>query len=118
MSDRETPAHWPQCPTYPPSEEALMSIPYTDHAETNGPGDGALAIRFAGRQVRADRNDELLAAVIGPEYLDEQDRALLFLMPLAHAILIVTAVLESIVAAAVGDGERRVTPRARLSVLL
>src|SRR5690625_7750921 len=73
-----------------------MSIPYTDHAETHGPGEGALAIRFAGRQVRADRNDELLAAVIGPEYLDEQDPELLFLMRLEHAILIATAVQESI----------------------
>src|SRR5699024_995699 len=70
MSDREPPAHWSPCPPYPPSEEALRSIPYADHAETTGPGEGALAIRFAGRQVRADRNDELLAAVIGPEYLD------------------------------------------------
>src|SRR5690625_6816498 len=104
MSDRETPAHWLQGPTYPASEEALMSIPYTDHAETNGPGEGALAIRFAGRQVRADRNDELLAAVIGPEYLDEQDPELLFLMRLEHAILIATAVQESSVAAAVEAG--------------
>ena len=82
-----------------------MSIPYTDHAETTGPGEGALAIRFAGRQVRADRNDELLAAVIGPEYLDEQDPELLFLMRLEHAILIATAVQESIVAAAVEAGD-------------
>lgn len=82
-----------------------MSIPTTDHAEAADPGAGALSIRIGSREVRADRNDELLAAVIGPEYLDEDDPELLFLMRLEHAIVIATAVQESIVAAAVEAGD-------------
>ena len=78
-----------------------MSIPHTDHAYADDSGTGAFALRIGGRTVRADRNDELLAAVIGDEYLDESDPELLFLMRLEHAIVIATAVQESIVAAAV-----------------
>ena len=79
-----------------------MSIPNTDQAE---PGEGAFSIRIGSREVTADRNDELLAAIIGPEYLDEQDPELLFLMRLEQAIIIATAVQESIVAAAVQAGD-------------
>lgn len=78
-----------------------MSIP---HAVPRGAADfgaGAFALRIGGREVRADRNDELLAAVIGEEYIEESDPELLFLMRLEHAIIIATAVQESIVAAAV-----------------
>jgi len=82
-----------------------MSIPYTDHAETTDSGEGALCIRIGSRQVSTDRNDELLAAVIGPEYLDEQDPEVLLLMRLEHAIIIATVVQESIVAAAVEAGD-------------
>ena len=82
-----------------------MSIPYTDHAETTDSGKGALSIRIGSREVRADRNDELLAAVVGSEYLDEDDAELLFLTRLEHAMIIATAVQESIVAAAVEAGD-------------
>ncbi|MCG7309684.1 hypothetical protein [Brachybacterium sp. ACRRE] len=63
--------------------------------------DTLFSIRIGSRVVNADRNDELLAAVIGEEYLDEDDRDLLFLMRLEQAIVIATAVQESIVATAV-----------------
>ncbi|PCC37881.1 hypothetical protein CIK66_16930 [Brachybacterium alimentarium] len=63
--------------------------------------DGPFSLRIGERTVRADRNDELLAAVIGPEYLEEDDPEVLFPMRLEQAILIATAVQESIVAAAV-----------------
>lgn len=64
-------------------------------------GEGRFCLRIGERTVRADRNDELLAAVIGPEYLEESDPEVLFLMRLEQAIVIATAVQESIVAAAV-----------------
>lgn len=64
-------------------------------------GDGQFSIKIGDRTIRADRNDELLAAIIGEEYLDEQDPELLFLMRLEQSIVIATAVQESIVAAAV-----------------
>lgn len=78
-----------------------MSIPSTAHAEAGDSGEGAFCIRIGSRQVTADRNDELLAAIIGPEYLEESDPEVLFLMRLEQAIVIATAVQESIVAAAV-----------------
>lgn len=64
-------------------------------------GAGRFSLRIGERTVRADRYDELLAAVIGPEYLEESDSEVLFLMRLEQAIVIATAVQESIVAAAV-----------------
>lgn len=64
-------------------------------------GDGGLCLRIGARTVRAGRNDELLAAVIGSEYIEESDPEVLFLMRLEQAIVIATAVQESIVAAAV-----------------
>lgn len=64
-------------------------------------GVGWFSLRIGDRTVRSDRNDELLAAVIGPEYLEEDDPEVLFLMRLEQAIVIATAVQESIVAAAV-----------------
>ncbi|WNN96505.1 hypothetical protein [Brachybacterium sp. GU-2] len=64
-------------------------------------GTGQFSLRIGARTVHADRNDELLAAVIGPEYLEEDDPEVLFLMRLEQAIVIATAVQESIVAAAV-----------------
>lgn len=75
----------------------------TDHSP-NGKLEGAsqFSLRIGERTVRADRNNELLAAVIGSEYLEEDDREVLFLMRLERAIVIATAVQESIVAAAVG----------------
>lgn len=79
-----------------------MSIPNTDQTE---PGEGAFSTRIGNRDVAADRNDELLAAVIGSQYLDEQDPEVLFLMRLEHGIIIATAVQESIVAAAVDAGD-------------
>ena len=82
-----------------------MSIPSTDHDESADTGVGAFALRIGGRTVRADRNDELLAAVIGSEYLDEDDPELLFLVRLEQAVIIATAVQESIVAAAVDAGD-------------
>lgn len=75
-----------------------MSIPNTDQTE---PVEGAFSIRIGHRDVAADRNDELLAAVIGPQ----QDPEVLFLMRLEQAIIIATAVQESIVAAAVDAGD-------------
>lgn len=65
------------------------------------PEAGPFTLRIGERTVRADRNDELLAAVFGPEYLEETDPEVLFLMRLEQAIVIATAVQESIVAAAV-----------------
>lgn len=78
----------------------------TDHSPA-GTDKGAcpFSLRIGGRTVRADRNDELLAAVIGPEYLEESDPEVLFLMRLEQAIVIATAVQESIVAAAVQRGD-------------
>lgn len=74
----------------------------TNHSPTaTGEGAGQFCLRIGERTVRADRNDELLAAVIGPEYLEESDPEVLFLMRLEQAIVIATAVQESIVAAAV-----------------
>ena len=72
-------------------------------AAPTGPNEnvGLFCFRIGERTVRADRNDELLAAVIGPEYLEEHDTEVLFLMRLEQAIVIATAVQESIVAAAV-----------------
>ena len=64
-------------------------------------GVGWFSLRIGDRTVRSDRNDELLAAVIGPEYLEGDDPEVLFLMRLEQAIVIATAVQESIVAAAV-----------------
>ncbi|MGP4915618.1 hypothetical protein ACTXJ9_07930 [Brachybacterium tyrofermentans] len=65
------------------------------------PEAGPFTLRIGERTVRADRNDELLAAVFGPEYLEESDPEVLFLMRLEQAIVIATAVQESIVANAV-----------------
>ena len=74
----------------------------TDHSPAGiDEGAGRFCLRIGERTVRADRNDELLAAVIGPEYLEESDPEVLFLMRLEQAIVIATAVQESIVAAAV-----------------
>ena len=90
-----------------------MSIP---HAVPRGAADfgaGAFALRIGGREVRADRNDELLAAVIGEEYIEESDPELLFLMRLEHAIIIATAVQESIVAAAVARTRTWTSPPTR-----
>lgn len=64
-------------------------------------GAGRFSLRIGERTVQADRNDELLAAVIGNEYIEESDTELLFLMRLEQAILIATVVQESIVATAV-----------------
>ncbi|HLR94913.1 MAG TPA: hypothetical protein VK053_10330 [Jiangellaceae bacterium] len=82
-----------------------MSIPSTDHDATADTGEGAFSIRIGQRLVSADRNDELLAAVIGDEYLEEDDPELLFLVRLEQAVMIATAVQESIVAAAVAAGD-------------
>lgn len=74
----------------------------TDHSPTAlEEGAGRFCLRIGERTVRADRNDELLAAVIGFEYLEESDPEVLFLMRLEQAIVIATAVQESIVANAV-----------------
>lgn len=78
-----------------------MSTP-TDQSPADAlEGSGQFCLRIGERTVRADRNDGLLAAVIGPEYLEEDDPEVLFLMRLEQAIVIATAVQESIVAAAV-----------------
>lgn len=85
-----------------------MGTSSTHPARTNtdpDDGEGLFSLRIGDREVRAERNDELLATVIGPEYLDEDDPELLFLMRLEHAIIIATAVQESIVAAAVEAGD-------------
>ncbi|MGP5672865.1 hypothetical protein [Brachybacterium alimentarium] len=74
-------------------------------ADSTKPSEGASFIRIGKRTIRADRNDELLAAVIGAEYLEESDPEVLFLMRLEHALVIATAVQESIVAAAVQRGD-------------
>lgn len=78
-----------------------MSISSTHIATAPEEGASQFSLHIGNRTVRADRNDELLAAVIGPEYLEESDPEVLFLMRLEQAILIATAVQESIVAAAV-----------------
>lgn len=78
------------------STSSTHSAPSLTNPET-----GLFSFRIGERTVRADRNDELLAAVIGPEYLEESDPEVLFLMRLEQAIVIATAVQESIVAAAV-----------------
>ncbi|WP_263310286.1 hypothetical protein [Brachybacterium atlanticum] len=78
-----------------------MNTP-TNHSPTGSPeGAGRFRLRIGARTIHADRNDELLAALIGPEYLEETDPEVLFLMRLEQAIVIATAVQESIVAAAV-----------------
>lgn len=79
---------------------STWSIDQTDVADIES-GGGQFSIRLGNRLIRADRNDELLAAVIGEEYLEEQDPELLFLMRLEQAIVIATAVQESLVATAV-----------------
>lgn len=79
-----------------------MSTSSTHTVTDPDEGDGRFCLRIGERTVRADRSDELLAAVIGPDYLDEPDPEVLFLMRLEQAIVIATAVQESIVAAAVG----------------
>ncbi|GAA1491594.1 hypothetical protein [Brachybacterium sacelli] len=78
-----------------------MSTSSTHTSSVPEEGAGRFCLRIGERTVRADRNDELLAAVIGPEYLEESDPEVLFLMRLEQAIVIATAVQESIVAAAV-----------------
>ncbi|WP_394217140.1 hypothetical protein [Brachybacterium vulturis] len=65
------------------------------------PEAGLCSLLIGERSLRADRNDGLVAAVIGPEYLEESDPEVLFLMRLEQAIVIATAVQESMVAAAV-----------------
>lgn len=72
-----------------------------DPTATPDDEDGPLSLRIGARTVRAGRNDELLAAIIGAEYLEETDPEVLLLMRLEQAIVIATAVQESIVAAAV-----------------
>ncbi|MBP2383737.1 hypothetical protein [Brachybacterium sacelli] len=79
---------------------STWSTGHTDVAAVDR-DEGQFSIRIGNREVRADRNDELLAAVIGQEYPEEQDRELLFLMRLEQAIVLATAVQESIIAAAV-----------------
>lgn len=74
----------------------------TDHSPTGiDESAGLFSLCIGDRTVQADRNDELLAAIIGPEYLEESDSEVLFLMRLEQAVVIATAVQESIVAAAV-----------------
>lgn len=75
----------------------------TDHLTADAVEEdaGRIRLRIGTRTIQADRNDELLAALIGPEYLEETDPEVLFLMRLEQAIVIATAVQESIVAAAV-----------------
>lgn len=79
-----------------------MSTP-TDHspADILESGKGRFCLRIGARTIRVARNDELLAALIGPGYLEEEDPEVLFLMRLEQAIVVATAVQESIVAAAV-----------------
>ena len=72
-----------------------MRTPSTNHDQAADPGEGAFALRVG------DRNDELVAVVIGTEYLEESGPEVLFLMRLEQAIVIATAVQDSIVAAAV-----------------
>lgn len=78
-----------------------MRTPSTNHDQAADPGEGAFALRVGDRNVRVDRNDELVAVVIGTEYLEESGPEVLFLMRLEQAIVIATAVQDSIVAAAV-----------------
>lgn len=79
-----------------------MNTP-TAPSPTDAPEEGAgrFRLRIGARTIHADRNDELLAALIGPEYVEETDPEVLFLMRLEQSIVIATAVQESIVAAAV-----------------
>ena len=78
-----------------------MSTWSASQTPTADPENCQFSLRIGERTVRADRNDELLAAVIGPEFLEEDDPEVLFLMRLEQAIVIATAVQESIVATAV-----------------
>lgn len=78
-----------------------MSTWSTSQTPATNPEGGQFSLRIGERTVRADRNDQLLAAVIGQDYLEEDDPEVLFLMRLEQAIIIATAVQESIVAAAV-----------------
>src|SRR5699024_10026800 len=92
------------CPASKRLRKSPMSTSGTrtvHHSAAPDDGPAPFSLRIGDREVRADRNDELLAAVIGEEYLEESDPELLFLMRLEHAIIIATAVQESIVAAAV-----------------
>lgn len=57
------------------------------------------------RTVHADRNDELVAEILGEEYLSEGDPTNAFEIRLGGALNIATAVQESIVASAVRRGD-------------
>lgn len=82
-----------------------MNIPSAPSPTGTFEGAGRFRLRIGARTVQADRNDELLAALIGAEYLEETDPEVQFLMRLEQAIVITTAVQESIVAAAVQHGD-------------
>lgn len=62
-------------------------------------------MEVSSRRVHADTNEELVAAVLGDDYLDESDPETAFEVRLEGAITIATAIQESIVASAVKRGD-------------
>lgn len=81
--------------------EAELAVPV--NTETGEPF--LYTMEVGDRLVHADTNEELVAAILGEEYLDETDPETAFEVRLEGSITIATAVQESIVASAVARGD-------------
>src|SRR5699024_2841218 len=77
--------------------EVELDVPIND--ETGEPF--LYTMEIGERTVYADTNEELVAAILGEDYLDEDDPETAFEVRLEGAITIATAIQESIVASAV-----------------
>lgn len=62
-------------------------------------------VRAGDKDIYADRNDELLAGIIGEEYLDETDPEDAFMVRLEKSIALAEVLQESIVGSAVQAGD-------------
>lgn len=83
------------------AREAEAAVPI--NSETGEPF--LYTMEIGERLVRADTNEELVAAILGEEYLDESDPETAFEVRLEGSITIATAIQESIVASAVARGD-------------
>lgn len=81
--------------------EAELAVPVNN--ETGEPF--LYTMEIGERTVYADTNEELVAAILGEEYLDEDDPETAFEVRLEGSITIATAIQESIVASAVAKGD-------------
>lgn len=81
--------------------EVELDVPIND--ETGEPF--LYTMEIGERTVYADTNEELVAAILGEDYLDEDDPETAFGARLEGAITIATAIQESIVASAVARGD-------------